>query len=438
MFDLDTESDRIVICQAAILLIGWAKGKHYKDATHWTGIAISQAYCLKLHREDTAIPKTRREKRLRRRLWWVVLIRECDVCLTMGRPPRATPRGTPLLEMDDFADVMQSIRLNNSFDHTVYIRDEDMQRRHAAAYIERANLAIRIFQAMQISPCNMSSPLGQASSPETASLRIFRAGEDLENWRLNLPYELQWSKNAILRADPAERGLHLQLSVMYLTYWLTINSLHKPEIFSAGWPQSPSENGSSDEKVMNGGTHVREMRRAANEMTTIHKTLDNLGLNEFVPALGVASACAAVFVHLLDASSKHISLRVASLENLRLCVNILKTLGEINYTAKDVAKLVEVAADAAASSSNHTAKYTTPALQQTRDSDPMINGGRASPMNPFQSLPIWPDEPNGTNMPGSRSSVNPIPFGADTPSSFGGGELLFDFGLDDLIMSEVV
>ncbi|OAL37978.1 hypothetical protein AYO20_02811 [Fonsecaea nubica] len=52
LFDLETELDRIVLCQSAVLLVSWSQDDHRIDLVHWIGVAISQAYSLKLHREE--------------------------------------------------------------------------------------------------------------------------------------------------------------------------------------------------------------------------------------------------------------------------------------------------------------------------------------------------------------------------------------------------
>ncbi|KAL9470861.1 hypothetical protein ACSS6W_008802 [Trichoderma asperelloides] len=93
MYDNGGETDKVVLLQSALLMAFWhSKWDGHSQPWYWTGVAISLAQILGLHRDpdsvkfNTSIPSHRRH--LWRRLWWSCFFRDRSLSLTLGRPMR--------------------------------------------------------------------------------------------------------------------------------------------------------------------------------------------------------------------------------------------------------------------------------------------------------------------------------------------------------------
>lgn len=113
LFDNGYEEDRVALLQSAILLGFWFSDAEDRTASwHWTGVAISLAQTLGLHRglvnqECSRIPMNR--QRLWRRIWWVCFFRDRWLSLGMGRPMRINSEDCDVA-MPSVEDVMSEAR----------------------------------------------------------------------------------------------------------------------------------------------------------------------------------------------------------------------------------------------------------------------------------------------------------------------------------------
>jgi hypothetical protein len=113
LFDLGQETDKIVLVQSALLLSFWfADTEDIKQSWYWTGIALSIAQTLGLHRSVDAahckIPPQQRS--LWRNIWRGCMIRDVWLAFGMGRPLRigAAECGVGVVRAEDccFADLV--------------------------------------------------------------------------------------------------------------------------------------------------------------------------------------------------------------------------------------------------------------------------------------------------------------------------------------------
>ncbi|ODV87330.1 hypothetical protein CANARDRAFT_5877 [[Candida] arabinofermentans NRRL YB-2248] len=89
IYQLDLESDPLCLCQC-LLLFGW----FWEDLTlteinifYWTRLALIHAYSINLHKDCTDDPTmTTSQKRMYRRVWWMIYIEERLASLCYGRP----------------------------------------------------------------------------------------------------------------------------------------------------------------------------------------------------------------------------------------------------------------------------------------------------------------------------------------------------------------
>ncbi|MCJ1380172.1 Transcriptional activator of fatty acid utilization [Xylographa soralifera] len=86
LYEANYEKDPVTLVQSLILM-GWyweGLNETTKDSFYWTKVAIAVAHAFGLHRIYEASRLTIDEKRLRRRIWWTLLTRDCSVTLALG------------------------------------------------------------------------------------------------------------------------------------------------------------------------------------------------------------------------------------------------------------------------------------------------------------------------------------------------------------------
>ncbi|EXJ68570.1 uncharacterized protein A1O5_08364 [Cladophialophora psammophila CBS 110553] len=314
LLDMEVEPDRMTTCQAALLFISWSSNNDPKDGMHWTGIALTQAYSIAL--QKTA---NNADSPLKRRLWWTLVMKEADVCLSMGKPPRIMALDQLMLDHADFGSSG---------------RDASSQHMLEAACIEKVKLCLIIHRVLRL----LHTVDRRNITPGAQDSRVWQMDSELQDWKHQAPFDL-WR----FSDDFDAKRVLLTVSMVKLSYLMAAIMLHKPEVPIKKWTKCMEETPDLylDEELCRYQAHARAMRRAADDMTRIHKDLHDAGLTSVIPALGVATICAAVSVHLLDARSTSEAIRARSLQQLDACLIVLREVKNIHYTAGEVAKIVE-------------------------------------------------------------------------------------------------
>jgi hypothetical protein len=83
LYDAGYEDDRIIIMQA-LVLIGWyweKSGDHVEDVSYWNGLAITVALGSGIHRSAERSSLNKTDKRLWRRIWWTLFVRDRSAAL---------------------------------------------------------------------------------------------------------------------------------------------------------------------------------------------------------------------------------------------------------------------------------------------------------------------------------------------------------------------
>ncbi|KAE9368145.1 hypothetical protein N431DRAFT_414386 [Stipitochalara longipes BDJ] len=83
LYDAGYEDDRIVTIQA-LVLIGWyweRSGDHAEVSYYWNGLAITVALGSGIHRSAERSPLSNTDKRLWRRIWWTLFVRDRSAAL---------------------------------------------------------------------------------------------------------------------------------------------------------------------------------------------------------------------------------------------------------------------------------------------------------------------------------------------------------------------
>ncbi|KAJ9612471.1 hypothetical protein H2200_004068 [Cladophialophora chaetospira] len=428
LFDMDVDTDSIVACQAAMLLISWGSYQTCRDPFYWLGVAISQACSLKIHKPESDSNTPRSDQMLRQRIWWTIIIKECDVCLTLGRPPRISPQQTALPQQHMFvanAHVMDYSRIPE----IGRFRDDSwIQRRLEMAYIEKAKLTTIIYRILRLS----YSTDFTVSNQNNRNARIWQLESELKDWRLQLPMELTPCNPTLNLSEDVDKSLQVTMSMLLLSQLMALTMLHKSRVSIAEWAkclQDGDDDWFDDEGVMSARAHTKSMRRAAYEITAIHRTLHERKLTSSIPTTGIATMCTAVFVHLLDARSAGGSIRSAALEHLEACLTILRELGQLNEAATDVTKIVESAVQAARDLNAQPQAAISWGPSSTSDRARFANETRCTTSSFMEG--VLPDQTR-SQVPVSTSNSRGL-FGStaepSVPDLFNGIENFFDFEL---------
>lgn len=118
MYNIGSETDKIVQLQASLLLGFWHSDlDEMTQPLYWTGIAINLCQMLGLHRDPDSSRYNSsisdEQRRLWRRLFWSCLFRDRWLSLTLGRPQRIvlndcdTPMPTAADVLDDTSSISQ-------------------------------------------------------------------------------------------------------------------------------------------------------------------------------------------------------------------------------------------------------------------------------------------------------------------------------------------
>ncbi|KAH0431126.1 hypothetical protein CcaCcLH18_07304 [Colletotrichum camelliae] len=222
LLDARFESNRDNVVQAALLLTWHTDG--LEDATanawYWLGIAVRVATGLGMHRDAEGSTLVQHNKRMWRRVWWLLFQSDVWISLQYGRPQsiHLEDSNVQKLKVSDFADC-----------------GPDAQ---PESLIQMSELAIIVSKAMR--------ERNRASSDEARRIVLRKTDERLASWALRLPQSLNlhgapgagvWNTNLHLhynmalillhRAPPKASSLDLSTEIRISNPLLAISALRR-------------------------------------------------------------------------------------------------------------------------------------------------------------------------------------------------------------------
>ncbi|CAG8893267.1 unnamed protein product [Penicillium egyptiacum] len=111
LYDAGYETDAIVTIQATFLMCYWWNGLlEHKDPWYWIGISVGIAQALGLHQTKSYIRLEEKDRKLWRRLWWMVYAMNINLSMLLDRPPHVQGRlcNVPPLSEADFEQACGS------------------------------------------------------------------------------------------------------------------------------------------------------------------------------------------------------------------------------------------------------------------------------------------------------------------------------------------
>ncbi|MCJ1398806.1 Transcriptional activator of fatty acid utilization [Xylographa trunciseda] len=291
LYEANYEKDPVTLVQSLILM-GWyweGLNETTKDSFYWTKVAIAVAHAFGLHRIYEASRLSVDEKRMRRRIWWTLLTRDCSVTLALGGSLSIDMKNTNL-------EVICAADFENDQEQISSLQPNDPDR--VQFFLQYAALSQQT--ALVLSQLNRITT-EQKPKADLESTMGF-CGMSLAAWMQNCPPALQWHANRH-KFWPA---------ILHSFYYTTICLLHRRHMYSTR---------GSGQRSQNSGTIPF---RAAGMITNI---VDALAVHDELcrcPGIIVYSLFSAMTVHIFYMRSS--DLPTASISKLRcsVCMNALQ------------------------------------------------------------------------------------------------------------------
>lgn len=346
LYDFDYELDRISLVQALLLMTYWYETPDdQKDTWHWMGVATSLAHTIGLHRNPERSSMDMKRRKLWKRMWWALFMRDRMIALGMRRPTRVKSEDcdVPMLTLDDFEFQAVPDSITCISKDCAVAKDVGKQRQLAAMCVAKAQLCVCISHILSVQYSvlgNKHGSLGedgntkpivlQPKSHGGGTLEVGACDEELEEWLDNIPAEAQYKEPSKKGLTPSAHSLELHRALLHMLYYTTVSALHRPQVLPpvpAAWPVADKESDLLD-------TSRKLVRHAATEITNIAVNLLEHDLVRYLPTVGVTVLLPAIIIHLLDIKAPSEETRRKSLQRFCQCMQVMSKLRE-NYASAD-------------------------------------------------------------------------------------------------------
>jgi hypothetical protein len=321
LYDFGVETDTLILAQVTLL----ASTPHgsmdgIQDVWYWIGLCLSHAHSIGLHLDIGDADDRSRKRKLRRRVWWSLFIRENVVAMGLGRPTRITYFNVPMLSLSDFDLEILPYEVGLIPGQCPVARDLEAQQTLAIIIIEKAKLSVCVGRSV----CVMCTIRDQTSKSPTSALpksnvEAVACAKALEDWSSMLAMEATYDPKPVSSYRLTERSLIAARASLLMVYYDAVCLLNRP-LALRSTPRSSVDFGVSSEEAR------RLIRWAASELVRINGELHELELLSYLDATGVANVVAAVVVNLLDVRSENEKTRHSAAEALQQCLKFLRVM----------------------------------------------------------------------------------------------------------------
>ncbi|OJJ29669.1 hypothetical protein ASPWEDRAFT_121776 [Aspergillus wentii DTO 134E9] len=175
LYDAGYEADSIAIIQATFLASHWWSGLlDHKDPWYWLGISAGMAQAVGMHQAKSYGRLQPRDRKLWRRLWWMVYAMDINLSMLLDRPPRVQGR------LCDVAPLSEA-----DFDLVSGLLERDCL---GGTQREQSLFVVYAVQLAQTVDGHYTIKLGNSNG-----LAQDRCLEEISLWSSSLPPELQFS-----------------------------------------------------------------------------------------------------------------------------------------------------------------------------------------------------------------------------------------------------
>lgn len=345
LYDFDCETDRLILVQSLILMTSWQeKGDEVKHLRHWVSAAHNIALLLGLNRDPSPFPMPARRKRLWKRLWWSLYLRDRTLALGLRQTPLIARAecNLPDLDHDDFDIRSASPEVCSLFLDCGLLQDLDQQKQLAEACIAQIQLSHHLADILQARYATFAPKMGCTKLialvlvPKTPAVdveEVQTCSRKLDQWFRGLPDQLKCRSRLSLSFDPGQSVLMLHCSILNLFYYALVCALHRP------YPSPVLRSLSAAEICFQ-----RKSLHAADAIMSILTELQCHNLICFLPTQGITFMMQAAVTLLGDSNSPVTYLRSRSRQSLDACLQILQCIKDVHTYSYWATNLLTTAA----------------------------------------------------------------------------------------------
>lgn len=331
LYDFDCETDRLILVQSLILMTSWQeKGDEVKHLRHWISVAHNIALLLGLNRDPSALPMPAKRKRLWKRVWWSLYLRDRLLALGLRQSPLIARAECNLSDLDhgDFDIQAASPKVCSSFRDCGLLQDLDQQERLVEVCIAQMKLSHHLADILQSRYTTFAPKMGctklialvlvpKAPSVDADDVQV--CSRSLDQWYRGLADHLKYRSRLSLSFDPGQGVLMLHCSILNLFYYALVCALHRP------YPSPVLRTLSATEICFQ-----RKSLHAADAIMSILSELQVHDLIGFLPTQGITFMMQAAITVLGESNSPTAYLQARSRQNLEACLQILHCLRDVH------------------------------------------------------------------------------------------------------------
>lgn len=346
LHDLDYENDKFTLVQSTLLLSFWYEAPDdSKETWHWSGIAISQAQALGLHRSTmNASGMDPIKRRQRRRIWWSCVMRDRQIGLGMSRLIRIKDEDFDITELqeDDFQIETMDENPMISRKDCPLIYDVGMQAELAEMCVQKAKLYVlvgHVLQAVQSFQVATSNRTRSVAAIIEGNLEVFEGlHRELVAWADALPTPCRYRTLQRTETEQGRTAVVMQRTLLHMLYHTTIGKVYHPLVRPPRVPD-PKNPGSEPTPEQ----HIYQVARlkckeVAADITRMAGEMHQFELDRYFPTTGVTVIMPAMLMHLPDVSDPVKETREEAQRGFDTCMSVLNTLRE-TYAAAEYAAI---------------------------------------------------------------------------------------------------
>jgi hypothetical protein len=347
LYALEGEQDHLPLLQAVLLMSYWYDcPEDGKDARYWTGVALSLAQVIGMHR-DTELGRTSfKERQLRRRIWWSCVMQDRLSALGIRRPSRIRDEefDVPQLTLDDFdldrpSETVSGLFNAGNDDGGFAASDPTARVTLAVLCIELSKLAVCVghilqsqYSAVSKQPMIAEFLLQIVVVPtrsQTSQQDVRKCDAELDVWLRGQDPRTKYDSSICRSSDgKVSRAIRLHQALLHMNYLFAVSILHNPQVFH---PDPEGSDSSSQRKWSRG-----KVADAAVGLTKLAFDLQKTAQLQHLSTSSVPAFLSATLTHLVHMRAQEEELRNISVGRFYQCMHVLQQLQSI-YNAADYA-----------------------------------------------------------------------------------------------------
>ncbi|KAK9460146.1 fungal-specific transcription factor domain-containing protein [Lipomyces oligophaga] len=321
LYDANYEDDRIVIVQSLVLLGWWWEGPEdvTKNVFYWTRVALTVAQGFGLHRSVEKSQLSIIDKRLWKRVWWVLFCRDRSVSIALGRPVliNTDDIDVPMITEDDFIE-----------EEGPGPYEYPPNSLHVKLFIH----SLKLWEIMGLILRQQFSVASETSRVNNRGLDITQLDMALGAWMNNLPEEIRYPLN-----DPSKHNFFK--GILHLQYYTMLSLLHRTNM------SQPRAQSIAGNRYLMSYPSRGIAFQAAHSIARIMDNMTKADELQNVPAFTVYTLFSAMIMLIYQTKSNNPAAVKAAQHSLKICMHALEELGKSYIIARMILRLFEKAGE---------------------------------------------------------------------------------------------